>query len=172
MFEAVRARIERVSRYSSDRWLYAWALGYAAIGAASLLVPVYALVLGADPFVVGLVEATAGLAGVPGALLWGRLADRTGQRRTFVIITLVGTGIVLAIFPFVDTLSFVVTANAVLWFTVAAATPVVTLFMIEGVPEREWEARIGLLNAYQRYGWVDSSSGRFGSVSFRAGFPR
>lgn len=36
----------------------------------------------------------------------------------------------------------------------AASSPVVTLFVIETAPEREWEARIGLLNAYQRYGWV------------------
>ncbi len=28
-----------------DRWLYGWALGYASVGAASLLVPLYALAL-------------------------------------------------------------------------------------------------------------------------------
>lgn len=146
--------VRRASRYSSDRWLYAWALGYAAIGAASLLVPVYALELGAEPFVVGALEGTAGLAGVPGALIWGRLADRTGQRRAFVLLTLLGAAATLAIFPTLDALGAVLVTNAVLWFMVAASTPVVTLFMIESAPEPEWETRIGLLNAYQRYGWV------------------
>lgn len=146
--------VRRASAHTSDRWLYAWAVGYAAIGAASLLVPLYALSLGADPFTVGALEATAGLAGVPGALVWGRLADRTGQRRGFVLVSLAGTGVVLLVFPLVDSLALVLAANTVLWFMVAAATPVVTLFMIEHAAERTWESRIGLLNAYQRYGWV------------------
>lgn len=171
MFDPTSA-VVAASEFRSDRWLYAWALGYAAIGAASLLVPLYALELGADPFLAGALEATAGLAGVPGALLWGRLADRTGQRRTFVMVTLVGTGVVLTAFPFIDDLPLVVLANGVLWFVVAAATPVVTLFMIERVPEREWETRIGLLNAYQRYGWVGglvAGSVWLGAVSLRFG---
>ncbi|MFC6989855.1 hypothetical protein ACFQJD_16205 [Haloplanus sp. GCM10025708] len=58
--------VAAASEHRSDRWLYAWALGYAAIGAASLLVPLYAIELGADPFVASALEATAGLAGVPG----------------------------------------------------------------------------------------------------------
>ncbi|MFB6281278.1 MAG: MFS transporter [Haloferacaceae archaeon] len=150
----LRSAVRRASAHSSDRWLYAWALGYAAIGAASLLVPLYALSLGADPFVVGALEATAGLAGVPGALLWGRLADRTGGRRAFALVTLAGTGVTLLAFPLVDGLGLLLATNAAFWFLVAASAPVVTLFVIEGAPEREWEARIGLLNAYQRYGWV------------------
>lgn len=154
----VSARLATVvgsaSAHSSDRWLLAWAMGYAAIGAASLLVPLYAIGLGAGPLVVGLLEATAGLAGVPGAVLWGRVADRTGNRRRFVLVTLGGTGVMLAAFPLVGTLPVALAANAVLWFLVAAASPVVTLFMIEDAAEADWEARIGLLNAYQRYGWV------------------
>ncbi|MFB6108348.1 MAG: MFS transporter [Haloplanus sp.] len=154
MSDAVGGFVHRASAHASDRWLYAWALGYAAIGAASLLIPLYALALGGGPVVVGLVEATTGLAGVPGALLWGRLADRTGRRRAFVLFSLAGTGVVLAAVPALDSLTALVAANAVLWFVVSAASPVVTLFMIEAAPEREWETRIGLLNASQRYGWV------------------
>lgn len=37
-----------------DRWLVAWAMGYAAVGAASLLIPLYAISLGAGAFLVGL----------------------------------------------------------------------------------------------------------------------
>ena len=154
MFERVRSRIQAASRYSSDRWLYAWGLGYAAVGAGSLLVPLYAITLGAGPFVVGLIESLAGLAGIPGALIWGRLADRTGQRRTFVTISLFGTAAVLAVFPFIDTPTSVVVLNGILWFMVAAASPVVTVFMLENQTRSAWDRRIGLLNAYQRYGWV------------------
>jgi MFS family permease len=137
-----------------DRWLYAWALGYVAVGAASLLVPLYAVALGAGPFVVGALEATAGLAGVPGAVVLGRLADRTGRRRAFVLASLAGTGVTLLVVPLAGSLGALLALNGVLWFAVAAGSPVATLFVLEGVPEREWDARIGLLNAYGRYGWV------------------
>lgn len=139
---------------TDDRWLFAWAVGYAAIGAASLLVPLYVLTLGADAFVVGLVEALVALAGVPGALIWGRLADRSGRRRVFLLVSLGGTAATLGVIPLLDTVGAVLVATAVLWFFIAAAAPVVTLFVIEGVPESRWDERIGRLNAYQRYGWV------------------
>lgn len=154
MSDRAVSMVRAASRFSSDRWLYAWGLGYAAIGVATLLIPLYALSLGAGPLAVGVIEATAGLAGVPGALLWGRLADRTGNRRAFVLGSLAGTGVVLSVFPFQDSVGAVLVANGLFWFVVSAATPVVTLFMIEAAPEPDWERRIGLLNAYQRYGWV------------------
>jgi MFS family permease len=64
-----------------DRWLYGWGVGYAAVGGASLLVPLYALELGGGPALVGLLAAAAAFAGVPGALLWSRLAERADRRR-------------------------------------------------------------------------------------------
>lgn len=166
----VAAIVRRLSAHSSDRWLIAWAIGYAAIGAASLLVPLYALSRGGDAFVVGAIEATAGLAGVPGALVWGRLADRSGRRRAFVIASLVGTGCSLLAFPFVESILVIILLNTVLWFMVAAASPVVTLFIIERASERDWETRIGVLNAYQRYGWVGGlvvGTGWIGTVSLQ-----
>lgn len=180
MFAEAQDAVAAASAHTSDRWLWAWALGYAAVGAASLLIPLYALALGASPLVVGLVEATAGLAGVPGALVWGRLADRTGNRRAFVVVSLVGTAAVLFVVPTLDTVGAVLAANAVLWFVLAAAAPVVTLFMIEGAPRPRWEGRIGLLNAAQRYGWVGglvagtawlgAASLRWGSLAAQRGF--
>lgn len=73
-----------------DRWLYGWGVGYAAVGGASLLVPLYALELGGGPALVGLLAAAAAFAGVPGALLWSRLAERADRRRPFLLATLVG----------------------------------------------------------------------------------
>jgi len=139
---------------SSDRWLYAWALGYAAIGAASVLVPLYALALGADAFAVGLIAATGAFAGVPGALAWGRLASRTGRYRPFVLLSLGAAALAFAVFPFVSSVWAVVAANAALLFAAAAAAPVLTLLAVADVPESGWDARIGRLNEVQGYGWL------------------
>lgn len=137
-----------------DRWLYGWGLGYAAVGAASLLVPLYALERGGDAMLVGVLAATAALAGVPGALLWGRLVARTERRRPFVVVALLLTGGVLAVLPFLAAPVALVVVNAALWFAVSAAAPVLNLIVVEGRPESAWSERIGLLNAAQGYGWV------------------
>jgi MFS family permease len=139
---------------SSDRWLYGWALGYAAVGAASLLIPLYALSLGAGPLLVGLMASTAAFAGVPGAILWGKLASKTGRRRRFVLVALAATAAVLAVIPAIESPMTVLAANAALWFVVSAAAPVLNLIVVEGVPVDGWERRFGLLNHYQGYGWL------------------
>lgn len=137
-----------------DRWLYGWALGYVAVGAASLLIPLFALTLGGGPLLVGVLASTAAFAGVPGALLWGWLAGRTDRRRPFVLVALAATGVVIAVTPLVRSPWPLVAVNAALWFVVTAATPVLNLVVVDGVPEDRWDAALGRLNAYQGYGWV------------------
>lgn len=145
---------DRYDTPTDDRWLYAWATGYAAVGAASLLFPLYALALGADAFHVGLMAASAAFAGVPGAILWGRLAGRTKRRRPFVVVALWASAGVLIAAPFLSAPLSLVGANAFLWFFVAAAAPVLNLVVVEGVPPDEWDGRIARLNALQGYGWL------------------
>ncbi|ESP87872.1 MFS transporter [Candidatus Halobonum tyrrellensis] len=137
-----------------DRWLVAWGVGYAAVGGASVLVPLYAIALGATPAFVGLVAATAALVGVPGALLWGRLAARTKRRRPFVLVALAATAGTLALVPLTASPAVVLLLNALLWFAISAASPVLNLIVVEGAPVAEWDDRIARLNAWQGYGWL------------------
>lgn len=137
-----------------DRWLVAWSLGYAAVGAASVLVPLYAIELGAGAFVVSVVAATAAFAGIPGALAWGRLATRTGRYRPFLLASLALSAAAFLVLPLADSLPAVVAANAALLFAVSAAAPVLALLVVSGHPDSEWDRRIGVLNAWQGYGWL------------------
>jgi MFS family permease len=137
-----------------NRWLLAWGLGSVALGAASLLVPLYVVALGGDPVALGLLAATAALLGTPGALLWGRVADRAADRRTVVVGSLLGVAVTLGALPFLDAIDTVLAANALLWFVSAAAGPVLTLLVVADAPEREWSRRIAALNRYQGYGWA------------------
>ncbi len=138
----------------SDRWLYAWGTASIALGCASLIVPLYVVSLGGDPFVLGLLAAVAAFVGVPGALLFGRLADRTGKRRVFVLLALALIAAMLAVMPLLESILFVIAANAVIWFAFAAAVPVLTLLAVVDVPEAAWSERIALLNKYQGVGWA------------------
>lgn len=139
---------------SGHRWLYAWGLGSVALGAASLLVPLYVVALGGTPVDLGLLGAVAAAVGAPGAIVWGRLADRTTDPRSVVVASLAGSAAVLAALPLLPSIRLVIAANAALWLAFAAAGPVLTLAVLADVPERKWDGEIALLNAYQGYGWA------------------
>ncbi|MEF8780427.1 MAG: MFS transporter [Haloferacaceae archaeon] len=138
----------------SKGWLYAWGLGSVALGGASLIVPLYVVALGGTPFTLGMLAAVAAFVGVPGALVFGRLADATGRRRPFVLGALALVAATLLFLPLVESIGLVIAANGVIWFAFAAATPVLTLIAVSGVPAESWSDRIALLNKYQGVGWA------------------
>ncbi|TKX57034.1 MFS transporter [Halorubrum sp. SS7] len=142
------------TRHMSERWLYAWGLASVAFGGASLVVPLYVVDLGGGPFVLGVLAAVAAVVGVPGALWFGRIADRTGRRRGLVLVALVGATLAVAVVPLTERIAAVIAANAVVWFAFAAATPVVTLLVVADAPESAWSDRIADLNRYQGIGWA------------------
>mgnify|MGYP000191631946 CR=1 FL=1 len=139
---------------NADRWLLSWALAGVALGGASLLVPLYVVALGGGATALGILAGTAALAGAPGALLVGRLADRTGHRRSYLVGSLGLVAAMLVALPVLPGIWVVVAANAVVWFAAAAAGPVVTLLSTVGAREAEWPARFGRLNKYHGWGWA------------------
>lgn len=138
----------------SKGWLYAWGFGSVALGGASLIVPLYVVALGGTPFTLGVLAAVAAFVGVPGALVIGRLADGTGRRRPFVLCALALVAATLLLLPLVESIGVVIAANGAIWFAFAAATPVLTLIAVSGVPAESWGDRIALLNKYQGVGWA------------------
>ncbi|GAB3686228.1 hypothetical protein GCM10028857_17960 [Salinarchaeum chitinilyticum] len=137
-----------------DGWLYAWGLGSVAFGGASLLIPLYAVGLGASPVDLGILASTAAVIGAPGAILFGRLANDVGHRRLLVVVTLVTVGLALAVVPLLTSVATVIVANAALWLVSASVAPVLTMLVVDGAPEGTWTERIGRLNTYQGYGWA------------------
>ena len=138
----------------SERWLYGWGIGSIALGGASLVVPLYVVDLGGGPVVLGVLAAVAAFVGVPGALVFGRIADKTGKRRTLVLVALALITAAIAVIPLLGSVTPVIVANGVIWFAFAAATPVVTLLAVADVPESDWSEQIALLNKYQGVGWA------------------
>lgn len=138
----------------SDRWLYAWALGSIASGGASLLIPLYIVELGAAPVQLGLLASTAAIVGAPGAILFGRLANRVRHRKPLVLVTLLTVSVMLGLLPLLRNISAIIAVNAILWLVIASVAPVLTMLIVDDAPESRWSERIGLLNKYQGYGWA------------------
>lgn len=138
----------------ADRWLYAWGLGSVSFGAASLLVPLYVVQLGGTPVDLGILFASATAIGAPGAILFGRFADRVGHRRTLVLLTLAVVAGTLGVMPLVDSIHAIYVVNAILWLVVAAVSPVLTMLVVADADSLTWGERIGRLNTFQGYGWA------------------
>lgn len=138
----------------ANRWLTAWALAAVAFGGASLIAPLYVVELGGDAFTLGVLFASASFVGVPGALVFGNLADRTGKRRFFALAAMAVTAGTMAVIPLLDSIALVIAANALLWLGFAAATPVLTLLVVADEPEARWSGSIARLNTYQGVGWA------------------
>jgi len=137
-----------------DRWLIAWGIGSVAFGGASLLVPLYLVALGAGPVALGVLAATAAIAGAPGAIVVGRLADRSGRRRVFVVGGLLAVAAALAAMPLTTSVPALIALNGVVWFAIAALGPVVTLLVTADVSEASWASAIARLNRAQGWGWA------------------
>lgn len=135
-------------------WLYPWAIGSVAFGGASLLVPLYIIELGGDAFDLGLLAAVAAFIGVPGAIAIGRLADRHGRRRPYVLSTLLVVALTLGVIPLIGSIPMLIAANGAVWFAFAAAMPVMTLLAVDGTPAHAWSGEIARLNKYQGVGWA------------------
>ncbi|GGL23543.1 hypothetical protein GCM10009037_03880 [Halarchaeum grantii] len=143
-----------VSQNASDRWLYAWAGANVAIGAISLLVPLFVVGLGGTAFDLGVLWFATSVAMVPGALGVGALVDRTGRHRPFALAGLGGIAVATAVLPFLDGVLAVVLVDSVLWLCVASVSPVFTTLVLADTSAREWSGRIARLSKYQGYGWA------------------
>jgi MFS family permease len=137
-----------------QRWLFAWGIGSLSAGAASLLVPLYLVQLGADSFDLGVLGAVAAFVAAPGGIFWGRLADRSDDARRITVASAFGIACVFVLVPFLSSIALVIVANALLWLLYAALGPVLTLLVVADVPEDAWNERLASFNRYQGYGWA------------------
>lgn len=154
--DRVRAGLDQAVQgfKAAEKWLYAWMMGAVAFGVASLLVPLYVLMRGGGAAELGVLAATAGIAGAVGGIGLGRYGDTVDRQRQLFLAVLVGSALVLAFIPFITATVYVLVLNAVLWCLFAAAGPVLTLLIVSGTEENVWHRRIAQLNTLQGYGWA------------------
>ena len=139
----------------SERYFLAFGLANVAQGGASLLTPLFiALVLGGGPKDVGLVASLSSLAGVLAGLFWGRLSDRLGRRKPFVLLGFGGLAVGFALLAGVPGLGALLAVHVTLTFLWVAGASVITPLVIEGLPRALWERRIGALNRFGAFGWM------------------
>lgn len=139
----------------SERWFLAFTCAFVAAGGASLLLPLFAATaLKGTVGQIGLMASAASLAGVPFSILWGRLSDRLGRRKPFVLLAFFGAGGALLLMALTRRMWQLILLNALMNSFWVASAAVSTILAIEGVARDHWESRIGQFNRYTGAGWV------------------
>lgn len=72
-------------------WMYT-VIPYAAIGSGlSIIIPLYILSLNGTVFDVGVAIAAYYLVSIPSSIFWGRMIDRLGRTKLFILLSFLGT---------------------------------------------------------------------------------
>lgn len=157
-----------------DLWIYGLALlgGYGAYFTASQLLAEYAVhSRGLSAAQGGLLAALIGLAGIPGSVLGGLLADRSRNTRRFVVAPLLSIAVLFALVPVApEWLLWVlgVGVGFLLIFGFAAWSSVPG--RVAGIAHEHLGTAIGLMLTIAAVGGFLVPVG-FGSVAERVGFP-
>lgn len=138
-----------------ERWFFSFTSAFIAAGGASLLLPLFAATaLGGTVGQIGLMASVASLAGVPFSIIWGRLSDRSGRRKPFILLAFAGAGSALLLMSLTRSMGQLILLNALMNSFWVASAAVSTILAIEGVARDRWESRIGRFNRYTGAGWV------------------
>ncbi len=139
------------------KWIESWYISYALLGlSAAGLVPILLpLLIGrtGGAAEIGLVMAAFSLGGLT-APIWGGLADRFRLHQQLLIGGLFGSALGAAVFPFTLSLSRRIGLALLSGIGLASASTVANLFIVEGHPKAEWDARIGWLQTFYGGGQV------------------
>lgn len=131
-------------------WYLAYALlGIVQLGAAPILLPLAA----GHAVNAGLLYSAWSCAGL-GAPFLGAWGDRHGRARTLLIGGLALAAASLLAFPALSSPSARIAAAFVAGLGTMSANIVANMFIVGSAPEREWEGRIGMLQACMSAGQV------------------
>ncbi len=139
--------------HSIERWYWSYALlGAAGAGLIPILLPL-TVARSAGPSGAGLVMAAFSLGGLA-APLWGRMADVHRLHRPLLAGGLLALAASSAVIPLIRGFPALLGLAFVQGCGLAAASTVAILFVVEAHPRREWDGRIGWLQAFYAAGQV------------------
>lgn len=155
---------------SEQGWFYAYGLANVAAGGSSILLPLYALHLGADAGEVGLLAAAGSIVSIPASILWGLLSDKWGIRKLFIALGFLGTSVSFVLMAFAKSLSWLILVNGLfsLWWIASAS--LATVIIIEKEEKAHWESKIALFNFVVNFGWLVGLAIGFGWSGFSTSF--
>ncbi len=111
-------------------WMYT-VIPYAAIGSGlSIIIPLYILSLKGTVFDVGVAITAYYIVSIPSSLLWGKLTDRLGRTKMFILLSLLGTLPVILILYFLASVTVLQLDYGLYALMATAAAPAINILVM------------------------------------------
>lgn len=135
-------------------WFVSFIFAYAAQAIIFPLIPLFILALKGTVIDVGLVSATYSLMAIPAAILWGRLSDKVGKRKIFILTGMLSSSILTATFSLVQNVLQLVFLNALRGFFLTAYVPIAPMLIADLYPKTRWGRFVAVYNSFNLSGWI------------------
>ncbi len=126
----------------------------AAMGAGTIVLPVYLLEIGGNPMDVGFTLFMGSMGTLLGIIIWGNFSARGVKYKTLMIVGIISYTfllLALSLFSSIPIISMIYFAGN---FFVASVVPAITKVVFEISPKEEWDAEQGKLNALAGWSWA------------------
>lgn len=133
-----------------------WIASFASI-IPFIIIPLYARSLGATLFQASIIIGTLfGVTSVTSVIM-GALSDIIGQRKPFIIMSMIGSAVVFLLIPFIGTPLHLLLLMALLGFISAGFAPCIMGMVSEISTKAEKGKNLGILNTSTSIGWAMGS---------------
>ncbi len=126
----------------------------AAMGAGTIILPVYLLEIGGKPVDVGFTLFMGSMGTLLGVIIWGNFSARGLKYRALMIVGI--TSYTILLFAISNLLSIPLISLVYFGgnFFVASVVPAITKVVFELAPREEWDTEQGKLNAIAGWSWA------------------
>jgi len=135
-------------------WFISFIFANAAQAAISPLTPLFILNLKGTIVDVGFVSAAYNLMVIPASVFWGRLSDKMGRRKIFILIGMLSSAILVAAFSLIQNVLQLLLLNALLGFFLTAYVPVASMLIVDMYPKSRWTRFVAIYNFFNLIGWI------------------
>lgn len=143
----MRLKVERL------KWLSVFIFINFSQGGTWPLIPLIILSKGGTVADIGVAAFAYYTATMISSKLWGKVSDRFGKRRLFIVVSFAASSVLYLIFSFATNVLHIIVLSFFLGFLITAYAPSAIMLIIEHSRKNEWASRISSYNLYSSLGW-------------------
>ena len=123
-----------------------------AIGSPGLLTTLVALSLGASVADIGVMTATAATATIVFSVVWGRLSDRSGRRKRYLLFFSIALGPIFLALSMANAVPQLILLYTLLTGITSGVAPIATTYTAECSQGRNWQGEVAKYNSIMSLG--------------------
>jgi len=123
-----------------------------ARGTAGILTTLLALSLGASVTEIGLLSGANAIARIIFSMVWGKLSDSVGMRKSFLLIIFLALSPIFILLSLAQTIFQLILIYSLLAIFFSGFSPIAIMFAVESWQNKRWEGAVARYNSISRIG--------------------